>query len=202
MSVWSLTYEQSVYKRSQSEKTFIRDVPTRWRQKSTGVDMEQNYVTVTLFITGCMHAHRLTLLVGRQEEYPACKNWVMRCWCGYLSGGRWRLFAYGPADATAIPKPHYQHPLPPLPNYESCFRRDTKRRHSHAAAAAAVCQMRGRAIGVDMETRRDGRSVGVASRPRPPTSTPAQPPAHPRPLPCSSAEFRSRRYRGRWIADA
>jgi len=29
----------------------------------------------------------------------------MRCWCGYLSGARCRLFAYGPADATAIPKP-------------------------------------------------------------------------------------------------
>jgi len=28
----------------------------------------------------------------------------MRCWCGYLSGARCRLFAYGPADATAIPK--------------------------------------------------------------------------------------------------
>ena len=30
----------------------------------------------------------------------------MRCWCGYLSGVRCRLFANGPADATAIPKPH------------------------------------------------------------------------------------------------
>jgi len=41
----------------------------------------------------------LTLLVGWQEEHPACKNWVVRCWCGYLSGTRCRL-AYGPADAT------------------------------------------------------------------------------------------------------
>ena len=31
----------------------------------------------------------------------------MRCWCGYLSAARCRLFAYGPADATAIPKPHH-----------------------------------------------------------------------------------------------
>ena len=30
----------------------------------------------------------------------------MRCWCGYLSGARCRLFAYCPSDATAIPKPH------------------------------------------------------------------------------------------------
>ena len=53
----------------------------------------------------------LTLLVGHQEERPACKNWVMRCWCGYLSGARCRLFAYGPADATAkiatVPKSHH-----------------------------------------------------------------------------------------------
>jgi len=28
----------------------------------------------------------LTLLVGRQEEHLACKNWVMRCWSGYLYG--------------------------------------------------------------------------------------------------------------------
>ena len=42
----------------------------------------------------------LTLLVGRQEGHPACKNRVVGCWCGYLSGARCRL-AYGPADATA-----------------------------------------------------------------------------------------------------
>jgi len=39
-------------------------------------------------------------------------NRVMGCWCGYLSGARCRLFAYGPADATATPKPH--HLLPHL----------------------------------------------------------------------------------------
>ena len=42
----------------------------------------------------------LTLLVGRQEAHLACKNWVVGCWCGCLSGVRCRL-AYGPADATA-----------------------------------------------------------------------------------------------------
>jgi len=46
-----------------------------------------------------------TLRVGRQEEHPACKNSVMRSWCGYLSGARCRLFAYGPADATASQNP-------------------------------------------------------------------------------------------------
>ena len=29
----------------------------------------------------------------------------MRCWRGYLSGVRCRLFAYGPADATASQNP-------------------------------------------------------------------------------------------------
>jgi len=28
-------------------------------------------------------------------------NWVMRCCRGYLSGVRWKWFAYGPADAIA-----------------------------------------------------------------------------------------------------
>jgi len=42
----------------------------------------------------------LTLLVGRQEGHPACKNWVVGCWSGCLSGARCRL-AYGPADAAA-----------------------------------------------------------------------------------------------------
>jgi len=35
----------------------------------------------------------------RQEGHPACKNWVVRYWRGYLSGTRCKLFAYGPADA-------------------------------------------------------------------------------------------------------
>ena len=42
----------------------------------------------------------LALLVGRQGRHPACKNWVVGCWHGYLSGERCRL-VYGPADATA-----------------------------------------------------------------------------------------------------
>jgi len=37
---------------------------------------------------------------GWQEGHPACKNWVVGCWRGYLSGARCRL-ACGPADATA-----------------------------------------------------------------------------------------------------
>ena len=44
-------------------------------------------------------------LVIRKSIRPV-KIWVMRCWCGYLSVARCRLFAYGSADATAIPKPN------------------------------------------------------------------------------------------------
>jgi len=44
----------------------------------------------------------LTLLAGRQEGHPACKNWVVRYWRGYLSGARYKWFAYCPADATPI----------------------------------------------------------------------------------------------------
>ena len=32
-------------------------------------------------------------------------GWVMKCWCGCLSAARCRLFAYGPADATASQTP-------------------------------------------------------------------------------------------------
>jgi len=30
---------------------FIRVLPTKWHQKSTGIDMEQNYVAITLCIS-------------------------------------------------------------------------------------------------------------------------------------------------------
>jgi len=40
------------------------------------------------------------MLVGQLEGHLACKNWVVGCWHGYLSGARCKL-AYDPADATA-----------------------------------------------------------------------------------------------------
>ena len=46
------------------------------------------------------------------ERAPSLQNWVMRCRCVYLSRVRCRLFAYGPADAASILKPH--HLLPHL----------------------------------------------------------------------------------------
>ena len=43
----------NVFKRYHSGKHFSEFLPTRWRQKSTGTDTEQNYVTVTPCIRGC-----------------------------------------------------------------------------------------------------------------------------------------------------
>jgi len=115
-------------------KTVIRTSHTHWCQKSSSdiyIYTQVNVDSILLLWTNnqldlqlywCDHRHQLlemstgrqwsafsalTLLVGRQQEHPACKNWVMWCWCGYLSGVRCRLFAYGPADVTAIPKPHH-----------------------------------------------------------------------------------------------
>jgi len=42
----------------------------------------------------------VNLVAGRVS---GCKNWVVRYWCGYLSGVWCEWFAHGPADATAIP---------------------------------------------------------------------------------------------------
>jgi len=47
MFIWSMTYQQSVFKCYHSGNHFSEFLPTRWRQKSTGIDMKQNYVTVT-----------------------------------------------------------------------------------------------------------------------------------------------------------
>jgi len=41
--------------------------------------------------------------LGGRKSIPACENWVVRYWHGYLSGVRCKSFAYGSADATATP---------------------------------------------------------------------------------------------------
>jgi len=38
-----------------------------------------------------------------QEEHSACKNWLMGCWHGYLSGAGCKWCAYGSADAATTP---------------------------------------------------------------------------------------------------
>jgi len=58
----------------------------------------QMFITVSVSVTEFAFS-ALTLLVVWQEEHSACKNRVVGCWRGYLSGARCRL-VYGPADAT------------------------------------------------------------------------------------------------------
>jgi len=71
---------------------------------STAQKLESIYlVLITQTCLWLQSFSALTLLVGRQEGHPACKNWVVGYWCGYVSGSRCR-FACGPADATAT---HY-----------------------------------------------------------------------------------------------
>ena len=53
----------------------------------------------------------LWLGIGKSIQ-PVKIDWMTSCWWGYLSGARYRLSAYGPADANATPKSH--HLLPHL----------------------------------------------------------------------------------------
>jgi len=76
----------------------IGDVKTLFTSNFLGISMMHFTCVIE---TGLFLFSALTLLFGRQEEHLACKNWVMRCWRGYLSEVRCRWFAYGPANATA-----------------------------------------------------------------------------------------------------
>jgi len=87
----------ATYRRNDIRWTIWRSqaVVCSWQKQQT-----QSINSLSVLLPSVLFAFSaLTLLVGRQEEQPACKNWVMRCWCGYLSGTRCRLFEYGPADA-------------------------------------------------------------------------------------------------------
>jgi len=68
----------------------------------------------------------------RKSIWPV-KIWVMRCWWAYLSGARCRLFAYAPADATAIPDPHH---LLPRFNPDWFF---SARCYAYAVLAMGLC---------------------------------------------------------------
>jgi len=45
-----------------------------------------------------MHSVLWHCWLGIRKSIWLIKNWVMRCWCGYLSGVRCKWFAYGPGD--------------------------------------------------------------------------------------------------------
>jgi len=75
---------------------------SQWRMASATPDLwlpsqpQSNHLFAVIFLFNYIDLHRLG---GRKGIRPV-KNWVVGCWCGYLSGARCRL-AYGPADATA-----------------------------------------------------------------------------------------------------
>ena len=62
MSIWSLTYQQSVFKRYRKEKFFLQIFTYKMAAKSTGIDVEQNYVTVTLWIYRVGQKSKLLIL--------------------------------------------------------------------------------------------------------------------------------------------
>jgi len=45
-----LTDLYEIWYEDAKQQTFLRVLPTRWRQKTAGIDMDRNYVTVTLCI--------------------------------------------------------------------------------------------------------------------------------------------------------
>ena len=64
MSVWSLTYRQSVFKRYHSGRHFSEFLPTKRRQKSVGIDMEQitslsPYIYIYRWIKGIPHKDQI-----------------------------------------------------------------------------------------------------------------------------------------------
>ena len=79
MSIWSLTYQQSVSKLYQSDRHLSHIfLPTKWRQKSAGMDVEQNYVTVTLYIVRMRYYITVTVIwMVSSSQWTRCK--MFRC---------------------------------------------------------------------------------------------------------------------------
>jgi len=74
----------------------VVNLQEQWKESSSCINYDIIYKWTCNQITAFS---ALTMLVGRQEGHPACKNWVVGCWRGYLSGARCKL-ACGPADAN------------------------------------------------------------------------------------------------------
>jgi len=87
--------EQSTTRNRQLKSVKTEKLKNKGKLKSNSHRLTAQFF-ITLYFLLCFDT------VGWASEISACKNFsVMKCWCGYLSGARCRLFAYGPADATA-----------------------------------------------------------------------------------------------------
>ena len=87
----------------------LRKVSFGWIKRTNKI---RNFITMKLeLFYGSVAFSALTLLVLHQEQHWPVKieRWGVG---GVICGARCRLFAYGSADATAIPKP--RHLLPHL----------------------------------------------------------------------------------------
>ena len=69
---------------------------------TNGCDGSDCYGSVAGSFSAIIAFSALTLLVGVRKSIWPAKIRVMGCWFSNLSGARCRLFAHGPADATAI----------------------------------------------------------------------------------------------------
>ena len=88
---------------SSSESKWLQmlDCSTLQQQNNWKLGVRNISVKASLsLLWHCFHWH---CWLGVRKSIQSVKNWVMRCWRGYLSAARCKSFAYGPADATATP---------------------------------------------------------------------------------------------------
>jgi len=56
------------------KQTFLRALPTRWRRKPAGIDVELNYVTVILCIVTalfCFSTRRVNVSTSQNPQHPS-----------------------------------------------------------------------------------------------------------------------------------
>ena len=70
-----------------------------WSADTTKIMVTWPWTNCSKFV--CLQCFDCCL--GVRESIQPIKHWVMRCWRGCLCGGRYKWFAYGPADATSTP---------------------------------------------------------------------------------------------------
>jgi len=170
MFTWPLTYQQSVFKPYHSNR-FLSVLPTRWQRKTAGVDMKQNYVTVTL----CIRIHLLTylqserLVVSVTLRVQSCgaRNHVKRK-CMHAAGLRVIIHATNRAWSLAAGYLTKTVLLPPIADSipidnEICENAEiTKRRHGPRSrrrvaaflrpSPATICTRRTRIVRPQLQT--------------------------------------------------
>ena len=110
---WTCCLRGWLYKKSKMTRIYVMKCCLRTLTCAASVvSMVRCHCTIAaaaFIFTVCSHCafSALKLLVGRHEEHPACKNWLMRCWCGCLSGARCWLVCMWCSWCQCIPEPHY-----------------------------------------------------------------------------------------------